>query len=37
MNKGYLKVPAEYLWILDKRTKLSLLSELKKREEILSE
>ena len=35
MNKGYLKVPAEYLWILDKKTKGLLLAELKRRAEIL--
>jgi len=35
MNKGYLKVPAEYLWILNKKTKGLLLVELKNRAEIL--
>jgi len=35
MNKGYLKVPAEHLWILSKREKLGLLAELKRRVEVL--
>jgi hypothetical protein len=35
MNKNYLKVPAEYLWILNKKTKGLLLSELERRAEIL--
>ena len=35
MNKNYLKVPAEYLWILNKKTKGLLLVELKNRAEIL--
>jgi len=35
MNKGYLKVPAEHLWILTKRDKLGLWTELKRRAEIL--
>ena len=35
MNKNYLKVPAEYLWILNKKTKGLLLAELKNRAEIL--
>jgi len=36
MNKRYLKVPAEYFWIIPKREKSSLLSELKRRVEVLS-
>jgi len=36
MNKRYLKVPVEYFWIIPKRDKASLLSELKRRVEILS-
>jgi len=35
MNKNYLKVPAEYLWIINKKTKGLLLSELKRRAEVL--
>jgi len=37
MNKRYLKVPAEYFWIIPKRDKASLLSELKRRVEVLNE
>ena len=33
MNKNYLKVPAEHFWILSKREKSQLLSELKRRVE----
>jgi len=36
MNKKYLLIPAEYYWILDKREKSTLLSELKRRVEVLS-
>jgi len=36
MNKKYLLIPTEYFWILDKREKSSLLSELKRRVEVLS-
>jgi len=35
MNKAYLKVPAEYLWIINKKNKELLLTELKRRVEIL--
>ncbi len=35
MNKNYLRVPAEHLWILTKREKLELLAELKRRAEVL--
>jgi len=37
MNKKYLLIPGEYFWILDKREKSSLLSELKRRVEILND
>jgi len=37
MNKKYLLIPGEYFWILDKREKKTLLSELKKRVEILND
>jgi len=37
MNKKYLVIPPEYFWILDKREKKTLLSELKKRVGILNE
>jgi len=36
MNKKYSIIPAEYFWILHKKEKLSLLSELKRRAEVLS-
>jgi len=36
MNKKYLVIPAEYFWILHKKEKLALLSELKRRVEVLS-
>jgi len=36
MNKKYMLIPTEYFWILDKREKSSLLSELKRRVEVLS-
>jgi len=35
MNKGYLKVPAEYLWIIPKKMQRALLTELKNRAEVL--
>ena len=35
MNKNYLRVPAEHLWILSKREKSQLLVELKRRTEVL--
>jgi len=36
MNKNFLKLPSEHLWILTKREKLGLLTELKRRVEVLS-
>jgi hypothetical protein len=36
MNKNFLKLPSEHLWILTKREKLGLLTELKSRVEVLS-
>jgi len=35
MNKNYLRVPAEHLWILSKREKSQLLTELKRRVGVL--
>jgi len=37
MNKKYTLIPAEYFWILHKKEKLALLSELKRRVEILND
>jgi hypothetical protein len=37
MNKKYLLIPTEYFWILDKREKKTLLSELKRRAEVLND
>jgi len=36
MNKNFLKLPGEHLWILTKRERLQLLTELKRRAEVLS-
>jgi len=36
MNKNFLKLPSEHLWILTKREKSGLLTELKRRVEVLS-
>ena len=36
MNKNFLKLPNEHLWILTKREKKGLLTELKRRVEVLS-
>ena len=35
MNKNFLKLPSEHFWILTKREKLGLLTELKRRHLIL--
>jgi len=37
MNKNFLKLPSEHFWILTKRGKAGLLSELKRRVEILND
>ena len=36
MNKNFLKLPSEHLWILTKREKSQLLTELKRRVEVLT-
>jgi len=36
MNKNFLKIPKDDLWILTKREKSQLLTELKRRVEVLS-
>ncbi len=36
MNKNFLKIPKDELWILTKREKSQLLTELKRRVEVLS-
>jgi len=36
MNKNFLKLPSEHFWILTKREKSQLLTELKRRVEVLS-
>jgi len=36
MNKKFLKLPSEHFWILTKREKSQLLTELKRRVEVLS-
>ena len=37
MNKNFLKIPKDELWILTKREKSQLLTELKRRVEVLGE
>jgi len=36
MNKNYLKIPSEYFWLLTNNEKKQLLTELKRRVEVLS-
>jgi len=36
MNKNFLKLPSEHFWILTKRKKSQLLTELERRKEVLS-
>jgi len=36
MNKNFLKLPSKHFWILTKREKSRLLTELKRRVEVLS-
>jgi len=36
MNKNFLKLRSEHFWILTKREKSQLLTELKRRDEVLS-
>ena len=36
MNKNFLKLPSEHFWILTKREKSQLLTELKRRVEVIN-